>query len=60
MRRSRYSKEQIIRVQRQVESGHEVQDVIREHGISEQTYYRWRKRYGCTQVGQAKRLKDPE
>jgi putative transposase len=38
MRKSRYSEEPIIRVLRQVESGQKVKDVIREHGISEQTY----------------------
>lgn len=40
MRKSRYSKEQIIRVLRQVESGQKVKDVIREHGISENTHSR--------------------
>lgn len=46
MRKSRYSEEQIIRVLRQVESGQKVKDVIREKGISEQTYYRWKSKYG--------------
>ena len=55
MRKSRYSEEQIIRVLRQVESGQKVKDVIREHGISEQTYYRWKSKYGgmdVSEVGQ--------
>ena len=37
MRKSRYSEEPITRVLRQVESGQKVKDIIREHGISEQT-----------------------
>ena len=57
MRKSRYSEEQIIRVLRQVESGQKVKDVIREHGISEQTYYRWKSKYGGMEVSEAKRLK---
>ena len=57
MRKSRYSEEQIIRVLRQVESGQKVKDVIREHGISEQTYYRWKSKYGGMKVSEARRLK---
>ena len=60
MRKSRYSEEQIIRVLRQVESGQKVKDVIREHGISEQTYYRWKSKYGGMDVNEAKRLKGLE
>ena len=57
MRKSRYSEEQIIRVLRQVESGQKVKDVIREHGISEQTYYRWKSKYGGMEVSEARRLR---
>jgi len=60
MRKSRYSEEQIIRVLRQVESGQKVEDVIREHGISEQTYYRWKSKYGGMDVSDARRLKELE
>jgi len=60
MRKSRYSEEKIIRVLRQVESGQKVKDVIREHGISEQTYYRWKSKYGGMEVSEARRLKELE
>ncbi len=60
MRKSRYSEEKIIRVLQQVESGQKVKDVIREHGISEQTYYRWKSKYGGMSVSDAKRLKQLE
>ena len=60
MRKSRYSEEKIIRVLQQVESGEKVKDVIREHGISEQTYYRWKSKYGGMSVSDARRLKQLE
>ena len=60
MRKRRYSEEKIIRVLQQVEGGQKVKDVIREHGISEQTYYRWKSKYGGMSVSEAKRLKQLE
>ncbi len=60
MRKSRYSEEKIIRVLQQVEAGQKVKDVVREHGISEQTYYRWKSKYGGMSVSEAKRLKQLE
>ena len=60
MRKSRFSQAKIIGVLRQVESGQKVKDVVREHGISEQTYYRWKSKYGGMSVSEAKRLKQLE
>ena len=45
---------------RQVEAGQKVKDVIREHGISEQTYYRWKSRYGGMEVSEVRCLKELE
>ena len=46
MRRSRFSEQQIVVVLKQVEAGVPIQGLIRKYGISEQTFYRWRKKYG--------------
>jgi putative transposase len=58
--KSRFTVEQIIRILQQGESGVKVKDIIREHGISEQTYYRWKSKYGGLDVNEARRLKDLE
>jgi putative transposase len=51
----RYSEEQIIRVLAQVNNGGKIDAVCREHGISEPTFHRWKKRYdGLTQNELAK------
>jgi len=47
-------------VLRQVEAGQKVKDMIREHGISEQTYYRWKSRYGGMEVSEVRCLKELE
>ena len=60
MRRSRYSEEQIIGILRQVEAGAKVKDVCREHGVSENTYFRWKAKYGGMTVSEARRLKELE
>ena len=57
MRRSRFSIEQIVAVLKQVELGMPIGDVIRRIGISEQTFYRWKKEYGGLQPDQARELK---
>ena len=61
MPRKRYSTEQIVTKLRQAEvelgRGLRVPQVCKKLGISEQTYYRWRKEYGGLRLDQAKRLK---
>jgi len=64
MARKRYTPEQIIRKLREAEvfiaEGMTAAEAARQIGVSEQTYYRWRKEYGGMQVEQAKRLKTLE
>lgn len=63
-RGKRYTTEQIIGLLREAEvllsQGHKAGDVCRRLGISEQSYYRWRKMYGGLTMDQAKRLKELE
>ena len=64
MARKRHTPEQIIRKLREAEvelaKGETTVDVVRKLGITEQTYYRWRKEYGGLRLDQAKRLKELE
>ena len=64
MSRNRQTPEQIIRKLREAEvelaKGQTTAEVARKIGITEQTYYRWRKEYGGLRLDQAKRLKELE
>ena len=58
--KKRYSEEQIVRILKESEAGMAVRDVCRKHNVSEQTFYRWKKRYGGMDVSEVKRLKELE
>lgn len=57
MKRKRYSTEQIVAALKQVDLGLQVADLIRQLGISEQTYYRWKKKYAGLESDQVRELK---
>jgi len=57
VRKSRFSAEQIVAALKQVELGMPVADLIRKLGISEQTYYRWKKDYSGLESDQARAFK---
>lgn len=60
MKKKRYSEEQIAFALRQHESGTTVSEIIRKMGISEPTFYRWKKQYGGLGVAELRRLKQLE
>lgn len=60
MKKSRYSEEQIATALRQVDAGAPVVEVTRALGVSEQTYYLWRKKYGQMAIAEIRRLRQLE
>ena len=57
MRRSRYTEEQIVGILKEHEAGLGTEELCRRHGISQQTFYRWKAKYGGLEAGDAQRLK---
>lgn len=57
MRKSRFSEEQIVGILKEHEAGSGTTAVCRRHGISAQTFYRWKGRFGGLEVREATRLK---
>lgn len=57
MKRKRFSTEQIVAVLKQAELGLPVADLIRQVGITEQTFYRWKRQYGGLESDQVRELK---
>jgi putative transposase len=57
MRKSRFTEEQIVQALQEWDAGAKVSDLVRRLGVTEQTLYRWKKKYGGLQVSEAKRLK---
>ena len=61
MKTSRFTEEQIATILRQAETGEQsITNVCRAHGIAENTFYTWRKKYGGTDVAAIKRLRELE
>ncbi len=60
MKKSKFTEEQIAFALRQAESGTRVAEVCRKMGISEQTFFRWKKKYGGLGVSELRRLRQLE
>ena len=60
MKKTRYTESQIISILSEQEKGRKLPDLCREYGISQQTFYNWKNKYGGMDVSQLKKLKELE
>jgi len=60
MKRKRFTEEQIIGILKEADAGAKSTELCRRHGISEQTFYRWKSKYGGLEVSEARRLRTLE
>ena len=60
MKRNTFSESQILEVLKEQDAGIKVADICRKHGISDATFFNWRKRYGGMTMSEIKRVKELE
>jgi len=60
MKTSRFSEEQIISILKEQEQGLKVAEICRKHGIADQTFHNWKKKYGGLNADELRRLKELE
>jgi putative transposase len=58
MRKSKFSETQIVAMLKDAESGVPVADLLRKHGVSKATFFKWRSKYGGASVSDVKRLRE--
>lgn len=56
----RFTEEQIVKILKEAETLGNVRDIIRKHNVSEQSFYRWRQKYGGLETSDVRRLRDLE
>tara|TARA_B100000315_G_C14509695_1_gene556374 strand:+ start:227 stop:493 length:267 start_codon:yes stop_codon:yes gene_type:complete len=60
MKKSKFSEDQVVYALKQAEVGVPIGEIVRKYGISEATFYAWRKKYGGLGAGELKRLRELE
>lgn len=60
MKRKRYTEEQIISILKEADKGAPPADLCRKHGMSNATFYAWRRKFGGMEVNEAKRMRELE
>ena len=60
MKKSRFTEEQIIAILKEQDQGLKVSEICRKHGLSDQTFHNWKKKYGGLTVEELRRMKDLE
>lgn len=60
MKKPRFTEEQIIAVLKEQEQGMKVAEVCRKHGIAEQTFHNWKKKYGGLTENELRRMRELE
>lgn len=60
MRKSKFSESQIVAILKEADSGIPVAEVLRHHGVSSATFYKWRSKYGGLEASELKRIKELE
>jgi putative transposase len=60
MKRKRFTEEQIIGVLKEAAAGAKTLEICRRHGISEQTFYRWKAKYAGLEIAEVRRLRQLE
>ena len=60
MRKSKFNESQIVSLLKDAESGVPVSDLLRKHGVSKSTFFKWRSKYGGATISDVKRLRELE
>ena len=60
MKKSRYSESQIVSILKEAEAGVALEDLMRQHGFSRASFYKWKAKYSGMSVSELKRLKELE